>query len=493
MPQPRSSSRTPLTRLVFFLFLGWALLTLGKRTDDVTASEHAAPVERAEPAPGKTATRARRRTRRQRLATSLAFATLFFSGAALSAGAGDMLVEAIETTPTATTETIDTTEKAEDAAAAEEPPADDAAADGTATDAPAEETPAGEAEADDASTDEPPAEETPAEPGTPADSGGTDGGDGTEATGGTGGAQGSDESGPGQPNDGGSGPAAPPAPAGPPVVKPHDHAEDAATRRLDPEAGALGSATVWLHRSLPDPTPPARRLAPDFARALRAQASAAGIGWSTVLAALRADGELGRRPATTSELRTLARTLARLDGQGEWQAFLALRGRTAFADRAQAFARYNRAVGLNALITGLDAAKKGLTRGLLADSRVSIYAGGRSDLAAGRIDVRVVVLLRYLAQAHGQVTVSSLHSGHRYYSRPGVVSAHTYGLAVDIAALGGRAILGNSQPGGTTEHAVRNVLLLPAELRPQQVISLLGLGGPSFPLANHADHIHVGY
>jgi hypothetical protein len=25
------------------------------------------------------------------------------------------------------------------------------------------------------------------------------------------------------------------------------------------------------------------------------------------------------------------------------------------------------------------------------------------------------------------------------------------------------------------------------------VISLLGLGGPSFPLANHADHIHVGF
>ena len=47
--------------------------------------------------------------------------------------------------------------------------------------------------------------------------------------------------------------------------------------------------------------------------------------------------------------------------------------------------------------------------------------------------------------------------------------------------------------GGTTEAAVRSVLLLPAELQPQQVISLLGLGGPSFPLANHADHIHVGY
>ena len=30
--------------------------------------------------------------------------------------------------------------------------------------------------------------------------------------------------------------------------------------------------------------------------------------------------------------------------------------------------------------------------------------------------------------------------------------------------------------------AVRNMLLLPAELRPNQLISLLGLGGPSFPM-----------
>jgi hypothetical protein len=52
---------------------------------------------------------------------------------------------------------------------------------------------------------------------------------------------------------------------------------------------------------------------------------------------------------------------------------------------------------------------------------------------------------------------------------------------------------GHQQPGSITETAVRNVLLLPSELRPLQVISLLGLGGPSFPLANHYDHIHVGY
>jgi hypothetical protein len=91
------------------------------------------------------------------------------------------------------------------------------------------------------------------------------------------------------------------------------------------------------------------------------------------------------------------------------------------------------------------------------------------------------------------VTVSCLISGHRLYARPGVVSAHVYGLAADISALDNTPIMGHQSRGGITEHAVRDLLLLPAELQPQQVISLLGLGGPSFALANHYDHIHVGF
>ena len=129
----------------------------------------------------------------------------------------------------------------------------------------------------------------------------------------------------------------------------------------------------------------------------------------------------------------------------------------------------------------------------LTDHRIDMYPGGQDDVRSGRVDVRVLVLLRYLAESHGQVTVSCLKSGHRLYARPGHISAHIYGLAADISALEGVSIYGHQDPGGVTERAVRNILLLPAELRPQQVISLLGLGGPSFPLANHDDHIHVGY
>jgi hypothetical protein len=105
----------------------------------------------------------------------------------------------------------------------------------------------------------------------------------------------------------------------------------------------------------------------------------------------------------------------------------------------------------------------------------------------------VLALISYLHEAFGEVTVSCLISGHRLYARPGVISAHIFGRAVDIAALGGTSIVGHQQPGGVTEQAVKDILLLPSEDMPKQVISLLGLGGPSFPLADHYNHIHVGY
>ena len=124
---------------------------------------------------------------------------------------------------------------------------------------------------------------------------------------------------------------------------------------------------------------------------------------------------------------------------------------------------------------------------------VNIYAGGQADIVANKVDVRVLAMIAYLRESFGQVTVSSLISGHRLYARPGVISAHVSGHAVDISALGGVSILGHQQPGGLTERAVRDILFAPTEIMPRQVISLLGLGGPSFPLADHYNHIHIGY
>jgi hypothetical protein len=263
----------------------------------------------------------------------------------------------------------------------------------------------------------------------------------------------------------------------------------------DPEVDEPGvSATVWLRRTLPDPTPASRRLKPSFALQLSRTSKRARVDWALVLGVLRASGERGAVPASPARLRSLSNRLVRLGARrSPWSAALALEGRTTFADRAIALQRYNHAVGLRALVKGLEWAKPSLSKRILRDERISMYPGGRVDIQAGRVNIRVLVLIAYLAEAHGQVSVSCLISGHRLYSRPGVISAHIYGLAADISVLGGLSILGNSQPGGVTEQAVRNVLLLPAELQPRQVISLLGMGGPSFPMGNHDDHVHVGY
>ena len=472
MPERTTSSRTALSRLIFFAALGWALVTFGRGRGFAMAGAGAPK---------------RKRGGKRRLAASLAFATLFFAGASLSALAGDEIVQSLE--PGDTTAETTTTEAAPD----EAPPED-----GTATD----EAPASDgAPADDSTTDTTGTEAPP-------DDGTTASGDGTTeappADGGS--APASDTAPASNPGSSGSAESAPPAATGgttgtrpasaddsaPPVVTPLPSSVEA-SRDVQPETDDAVAATIWLHRTLPDPTPPAKRLTPGFARDLKAVARNAQVSWSDILAVVRADGFTGHRPATKAQLRAIARQIAANDVGGEWQAFLAMRGRTAWADRAQALARYNRAVGIHALVAGFDAAKSDLIAKVLTDHRIDMYPGGQDDVRSGRVDVRVLVLLRYLAESHGQVTVSCLKSGHRLYARPGHISAHIYGLAADISALEGVSIYGHQDPGGVTERAVRNILLLPAELRPQQVISLLGLGGPSFPLANHDDHIHVGY
>ena len=454
------------------------------------ASAPASP-RRAEP---------RLRSRQRRLATSLAFATLFFAGAALSAGAGDMIAEAVEGTGSTSTEAVQ--EAASEEQAAEEPaPEATPTEEGTVEEPPAEEPPtdtesepAGEGTAPPSDDGQGGADgdagEEPTDPSE--DPGDTDPGKGETPDDGEPGQGGGQDEGEAGQDDGGAEPQ--PEPQGPPLIDDEDSMVTVPVPP-DPEVSEAGDgATIWLHRSLPDPTPAARRLAPGFARTLRAESARANADWALVLGVLRTEGRTGRVPADRTRIRALATRLVEAGARkDEWSAVLAVRGRTSFADRAVAAARLHRAVGLQALVTGLEAAKRRLERVTLADSRISIYSAGRADIAAHRIDIRVLVTLRYLAEAFGQVTVSSLQSGHRLYARPGVVSAHIYGLAVDIAALGGLSIIGNQAPGSITEQAVRAVLLLPPGLRARQVISLVGLGGASFALANHDDHIHIGF
>jgi hypothetical protein len=282
------------------------------------------------------------------------------------------------------------------------------------------------------------------------------------------------------------------------VTAPATKRHSAATRRrrhahkAGHRVGPHG-ATLYLPAALPDPTPPSARLDPVFVNHLRSVAHKAKVDWALVLGVLRANGHLGSSPAHTDTLRALAARLA-AEGASDGKVARAAAASTTSVDaqeQAQALAHYYRAVGPQALVAGLNAAKPQLMRRVLTWPGIDIYPGGRVDVMSGRVNVRVLAAILYLRQTFHEVSVSCLITGHRLYARPGVISAHIYGLAADISALGGVSIAGHQQRHSVTESAVHDLLRLP--ILPKQVISLLALGGPSFALSNHWDHIHVGY
>ena len=169
--------------------------------------------------------------------------------------------------------------------------------------------------------------------------------------------------------------------------------------------------------------------------------------------------------------------------------------RLALTRRALFLGDFYAAVGSTAIERGLDddTAREELATRVLADTRIDIYEGGRSDIEAGLVDPRVLVTLGLLANRFDTVRISSLVTGHGVYTASGNVSLHSYGQAVDIAALDGESINGHQQRGGRAYRAVRELLLLPPSMQPKELISLWEFGGPSFALPDHADHVHVGF
>jgi hypothetical protein len=134
-----------------------------------------------------------------------------------------------------------------------------------------------------------------------------------------------------------------------------------------------------------------------------------------------------------------------------------------------------------------------LEKRVLSDPRIDVYPGGREDIRSGQIDRRVLATLEYLAESGLKPTVSCLKSGHSFLTTSGNVSEHSSGNAVDISAINDIPIVGHQERGGITEQTVRMLMRLQGTLEPHQIISLLDLGGPTLAMADHNDHIHVGF
>ncbi len=273
----------------------------------------------------------------------------------------------------------------------------------------------------------------------------------------------------------------------------------------------------YVHATSTPPLPKLKTI--DHALALRIStiAQQSHVHWALLAAVARVESRLGaangpiagrKLPAVPTgqadQLRALATYLhehganRNLSAKTTHDALKAYFGSDASARRVGALAAFYGALGLGRMQHGIGWHGAQLRKRVLADHRLHIYAGGRADIRGRRVDPRVLITVEYLANATGSVRVSSLVSGHRLFTASGGVSAHVYGRAVDVTAIGGVPIKHHQGPGSVTERTVRLLLLLPQRMRPRQVVSLMDVDGPtgnhgSFALPDHSDRIQIGY
>jgi hypothetical protein len=136
-----------------------------------------------------------------------------------------------------------------------------------------------------------------------------------------------------------------------------------------------------------------------------------------------------------------------------------------------------------------------LERTVLSDPGIDIYQCGRQDIAAGKIDKRVLAVLAFLSRTGLKPTVSALECGHSEMTVSGYVSEHYTGDAVDISAINGTPIADHQGSGSITDLTIRTLLTLQGEFVPHQIISLMQYPGAPNTLAmpEHWNHIHVGF
>ena len=138
--------------------------------------------------------------------------------------------------------------------------------------------------------------------------------------------------------------------------------------------------------------------------------------------------------------------------------------------------------------------KEALQKRVLADEQLEFPDCDRIEIRAGQIDRRLLAALAYLSEEGFRLTITSMLCGrHGSITTSGNISNHSYGNAVDVAAIDGVPVLGNQGPGTLTEALLKAVLRLQGTLVPDELISLQEFGGPSFAMADHADHVHIGY
>ena len=176
-----------------------------------------------------------------------------------------------------------------------------------------------------------------------------------------------------------------------------------------------------------------------------------------------------------------------LDG---WELLRATNGSTSTSSL------FVRSSGLNPTIGQiLLESKSQLQARVLADPDLSIYGCGRSDIASGQIDLRVLATLEYLTAEGFKPTVSTLKCGATTKNTYGMLSEHAAGDALTISAINGLPVQGATGPGSLSDMLIQQLLKLQGTFAPHLISSSMTFPGAitTQTVAGETGDIQVGF
>jgi hypothetical protein len=134
-----------------------------------------------------------------------------------------------------------------------------------------------------------------------------------------------------------------------------------------------------------------------------------------------------------------------------------------------------------------------LARAALSHPRLGLRPDAAADVAAARVDARVLAVLLVAATTYRLERIGPLTRHHPYVRGTTRLSNHIFGRAVDIFAVDGLPV---TAANAAAEALLQELLALPAPLRPDEI----GCPWPEYePLpgvfsdGDHRDHLHLGW
>jgi Transglycosylase SLT domain/Peptidase family M23 len=137
--------------------------------------------------------------------------------------------------------------------------------------------------------------------------------------------------------------------------------------------------------------------------------------------------------------------------------------------------------------------KQQLEERVLRDPHVEIYACGRRDIEAGKIDRRVLAAIEYLSASGLDPDVTGLACDASVNGTTGVDEAGTTGQSVDISKINGTPIEGHTGPGSVTDQTIRKLLALQGSMAPTQIVGPISYRDQPTTLAlpSHQNRIQI--